>query len=92
MNRISCALAHMLMAAGLTLVPACDSDGPQNSAAPNADGSGNQPGGKALLTDVTAEAGIDFVHDKHETGRFRHPDRLAGSGGRLQIPPRRTPS
>ena len=35
------------------------------------------------LEDVTAEAGIDFVHDKHDTGRFRFPEISAAGVGVL---------
>jgi len=32
-----------------------------------------------LLTDVTVQAGIDFIHDKHDTGDFRFPE-INGAG------------
>ncbi len=78
----------MLMAAGALLMAACDSeDTPvlDSGEAPHGDvcpAPASVPAGASappLLEDVTAQAGTDFVHDKHETGEFRVPE-INGAG------------
>lgn len=44
---------------------------------PDADGKSNSA--RSWLTDVTAQAGLSFVHDRHNTGDFRFPE-INGAG------------
>ncbi len=64
----------------LWLTAGCESE----STSPPPKATGQTPGETReqdlpWLTDVTAQAGIDFVHDKHETGEFRFPE-INGAG------------
>src|SRR3954449_12729352 len=67
------ALGVVVLANGLFL--ACPRPRP---AAPNAE----EPGGPAWFADVTAEVGLDFVHDAGQAGHFFMPQ-IMGSGAAL---------
>ncbi len=68
----------------LLVLPACERDNPSVSAQPPPD-SGRQPPPEARsatherFVDITAAAGIDFVHDAGVTGKYYFPE-LEGSG------------
>ncbi len=74
-DRFLMAMLAVILAAG-----GCDS---QSSSSGGSDTSTGGDGAAAraaeLLTDVTAAAGIDFVHDRHDTGEFRFPE-INGAG------------
>jgi len=76
------AAVSALAMTGLMLASACDSDRQPEPPAADKGSPGHaesRPSDAFLLTDVTEQAGIDFVHDKHDTGQFRFPE-INGAG------------
>jgi len=72
----------MIVGGGILLVLACESGEKPGTEDMDRRHTGTQPATSPALTileDVTDAAGIDFTHDKHETGRFHYPE-IFGSG------------